>query len=142
MKITTIRNKVNALTKLNLDELDFEGVTEDGQHTHVSADIKQIRKDLTKFSRNLNDHEKQFIDHKFDHQLKNTFGKLVDYYQGDVNRALQAMDFAVEDIAKEPVKKADASDISNTDKSNEKSSDSESKTLSNDTNKTGSVTKK
>lgn len=107
MKIKTVQNKVNALMKLNLADLDFEGVTEDGQHTKIDADIQDIRKSLSRFSRQLKDQERKYVDHKFDHQLKSTFGKLTDYYNGDVNRALSAMDFAVNNMTKEPTKKVD-----------------------------------
>lgn len=110
MKIKTVQNKVNALMKLNLSDLDFEGVTEDGQHTNIDADIQDIRKSLSRFSRQLKEQERKYVDHKFDHQLKSTFGKLTDYYNGDVNRALSAMDFAVNNMTKEPIKKLTDSD--------------------------------
>lgn len=106
MKIKTIKTKVAALTKLNLDELDFEGLDADGKQTKVSPEIKAIKKELSRFSRQLTQQEKKYLDQKFDHQLKMVFGQWVDFYNGDVTKALTAMTSAVNGLAKAPLAKS------------------------------------
>lgn len=111
MKIKTIQTKVAALTKLNLDELDFEGLAANGKETKVSPEIKAIKKELSRFSRQLTQQEKKYLDQKFDHQLKMIFGQWVDFYNGDATKALAAMTSAVNGSARVPTAKDATKDI-------------------------------
>lgn len=100
MKVKTLQNKVNALTKLNIKELDFEGVSQDGQHTNIDPQLKEIKRSLSIFSRQLRTEERKYLNNHINSQIETTFSKLVDYYQGDGQKALTIINAVVDNVIK------------------------------------------
>ena len=95
MKITTLQAKVKALTKLNLADLDFQGLNATGQKTQIEPQLVEIRKDLSNFSRRLRQQEKKYVAQMAQKQLNQIFGKLLDQYHGDAQKALAALKASV-----------------------------------------------
>lgn len=95
MKITTLQTKVKALTKLNLADLDFQGLDATGQKTQIEPQLAEIRKDLSNFSRHLRQQEKKYVTQMAQKQLNQIFGKLLDQYHGDSQKALAALEASV-----------------------------------------------
>lgn len=95
MKITTLQTKVKALTKLNLADLDFQGLDATGQKTQIEPQLAEIRKDLRDFSRRLRQQEKKYVTQMAQKQVNQIFGKLLDQYHGDSQKALAALEASV-----------------------------------------------
>lgn len=99
MKITTLQTKVKALAKLNLNDLDFQGLSADGQHTQIEPQLVEIKKELANFSRRLRNQEKKYLQKASQKRLNNIFGKLLDQCDGDAQKALTALEASVNAVA-------------------------------------------
>lgn len=99
MKITTLQTKVKALVKLNLNDLDFQGLSADGQHTQIEPQLVEIKKELANFSRRLRNQEKKYLQKASQERLNNIFGKLLDQCDGDAQKALAALEASVNAVA-------------------------------------------
>lgn len=99
MKITTLQTKVKALAKLNLNDLDFQGLSADGQHTQIEPQLVEIKKELANFSRRLRNQEKKYLQKASQERLNNIFGKLLDQCDGDAQKALAALEASVNAVA-------------------------------------------
>lgn len=99
MKITTLQTKVKALAKLNLNDLDFQGLSDDGQHTQIEPQLVEIKKELANFSRRLRNQEKKYLQKASQERLNNIFGKLLDQCDGDAQKALTALEASVNAVA-------------------------------------------
>ena len=99
MKITTLQTKVKALAKLNLNDLDFQGLSADGQHTQIEPQLVEIKKELANFSRRLRNQEKKYLQKASQERLNNIFGKLLDQCDGDAQKALTALEASVNAVA-------------------------------------------
>lgn len=99
MKITTLQTKVKALAKLNLNDLDFQGLSADGQHTQIEPQLVEIKKELANFSRRLRNQEKKYLQKASQERLNDIFGKLLDQCDGDAQKALTALEASVNAVA-------------------------------------------
>lgn len=99
MKITTLQTKVKALAKLNLNDLDFQGLSADGQHTQIEPQLVEIKKELANFSRRLRNQEKKYLQKASQKRLNDIFGKLLDQCDGDAQKALTALEASVNAVA-------------------------------------------
>ena len=109
MKITTLQTKVKALAKLNLNDLDFQGLSADGQHTQIEPQLVEIKKELANFSRRLRNQEKKYLQKASQERLNNIFGKLLDQCDGDAQKALTALEASVNAVAAQKNKVNNAS---------------------------------
>lgn len=98
VKIETIKNRVDTLTKIDLANLDFGGINKNNKSSNIHKDILQITRDLNRFTRNLKTAEKQYTSNHVNQEVVSSFGKLVDLYHGDDHRALDAMNIIIDNI--------------------------------------------
>lgn len=111
VKIKTIKNKVEALTKIDLTNLNFEGLADDGKNSKIHQDVLDISRELYRFVRELKTAEKQYADNFVSSQLADVFGKLVDLYNGDITKAITAINLVVDNIVNRINQNPSAEDI-------------------------------